>query len=232
MLKYLLELRNKFILFVFTFVSTLLVCYFYKNVLLFLITQMHLNDKNLYYIFTGVTELFSVYFRLIFFLVIQINTWYFFFHFFSFFSPALYAFEFRFFKFCWVNGTLLWFLSTLLSAYFLVPFGWGFFLSFHSDQEIYFEARIDEYFHFFSNVYVSSLIYCQVFVLLFLFMTDIQLNSFYIKKYRKLYYYVFLLLATFITPPDLLSQIGTTFSTVIIYEIILVWSVFNYFLIR
>ena len=232
MLKYLLELRNKFILLVFTFLSTLSVCYLYKKVLLFLITQMHLNDKNLYFIFTDVTELFSVYFRLVLFFVIQINTWYFFYHLFFFLSPALYIYEFIFLKFCWISGTILWFLSGLLSAYILVPFGWFFFLSFQSYQGIYFEARINEYFSFYSNVYLLSLIYCQVFVLLFLFLVDIRLSSFYIKKYRKLYYYVFLLFATFVTPPDLLSQIGTTFGTIIIYEIILVLSIFNYFLIR
>ena len=232
MLKYLLELRNKFILLVLTFFSTLLVCYLYKKVLLFLITQMHLKDKNLYFIFTDVTELFSVYFKLVSFFVIQINTWYFFYHFLFFLSPALYIYEFTLLKFCWVSGTILWFLSGLLSAYILVPFGWFFFLSFQSSQGIYFEARINEYFSFYSNVYFLSLIYCQVFVLMFLFLIDIRLNSCYIKKYRKLYYYVFLLFATFVTPPDLLSQVGTTFSTIIIYEIVLVFFIFNYFLVR
>jgi hypothetical protein len=43
MLKYLLELKNKFILLFITLFSQLLVCYWYKDVLLFLVTQMHLK---------------------------------------------------------------------------------------------------------------------------------------------------------------------------------------------
>ena len=127
MLKYLLEVRNKFTLLIITLFSTLLVCYWYKDVLLFLVTQMHLNDVNLYFIFTDVTELFLVYFRIIFFFSVQIVTWYLFYHLFSFLSTALYFHEFKFIRFLFGSGTFFWFLSSLLSSYILIPFGWTFF---------------------------------------------------------------------------------------------------------
>lgn len=227
MLKYLLEIRNKFTLLTITLLSTLLVCYWYKNVLLFLVTQMHLNDVNFYFIFTDVTELFLIYFRIIFFFSIQIGIWYLFYHLLSFLSTAFYFHELKFISFLLNSGTFFWFFSSLLSSYILIPFGWNFFLSFQLQQGFYFEARISEYFNFYSNAYFLCLIYCQLLTLLFLFLANIQQNYIYIKKYRKLYYYIFLIFSTFVTPPDLISQILTTLLIILIYEIILLFLIFQ-----
>ena len=229
MLKYLLEIRNKLILLVITFCSILLVCYWYKDVLLFLVTQMHLSDENLYFIFTDVTELFSVYFRLVFFISIQVVLWHFFYHMFSFLRPALYYQEFKFVSFFFKSVTFSWVLAGLLSSYILIPFGWNFFLSFQVHQGFYFEARITEYLNFYNNAYFLCLLYCQLLSLLFFFLVDVQENYLYVKKYRKLYYYVFLLFSTFITPPDLVSQLITTFFVIIAYEFILLLLIFKFF---
>ena len=228
MLKYFFELRNKFVLLNITFFSTFLICYYYKDVLLFLVTQIQLNDENLYFIFTDVTELFYTYFRLVFFFSIQITVWYLIYYIFSFLSTALYIKEFNFLSFIFKSGTFFLLASIFLSTYILIPFGWSFFLGFQSQQGFYFEARISEYFEFYSSVYILCLIYCQLFTLIFLFLSDIQQNSLYIKKYRKLYYYLFLLFATLLTPPDLISQGFTTFSMIIVYEIVLFFLIFNF----
>ena len=232
MLEYLLELRNKFILLIITFFATLIVCYWYKDALLFLVTQMHLKDENLYFIFTDVTELLSVYLKVIFFFSIQVSIWYFFYHLFSFLATALYFHEFKLASFLLISGTFFWFLSILLSSYIIIPFGWNFFLSFQFQQGFYFEARISDYFNFYSNAYILSLIYCQLFTFLFIFLADIQQNYYYIKNYRKMYYYVFLIFATLMTPPDLVSQVFTTFFLILIYEIVLLLAIFSFYLKR
>jgi len=227
MLKYLFEIQNKFILLVLTVLSTLFVCYWYKDLLLFLVTQMHLNEENLYFIFTDVTELFSVYFQVIFFFWIQITLWYSFYHIFSFLSTALYFQEFKFISFLFKSGTLLWFISILLSSYVIVPFGWNFFLSFQSQQGFYFEARINEYFDFYSNAYFVCVVYCQLFTVFFILLADFQQNYLYIKRYRKFHYYLFLIFSTFLTPPDIISQILMTVLLTAIYEFMLLFSVFT-----
>ena len=229
MLEYLLELRNKFILLIITFSITLIVCYLYKDALLFLVTQMHLNDKNLYFIFTDVTELLSVYLKVVFFFSVQVSIWYFFYYLFSFLATALYFHEFKLINFLLISGTFFWFLSILLSSYIIIPFGWNFFLSFQFQQGFYFEARISDYFNFYTHAYILCLIYCQLFTLLFIFLADIRQNYHYIKNYRKVYYYVFLIFATLMTPPDLISQIFTTFFLVLIYEIVLLSSIFSFY---
>ncbi len=212
-----------------TIFSTLLICYWYKKALLFLITQMHLNDENLYFIFTNVTELFSVYFRLIFFFSIQIISWYIFYHLFSFLSTAFHSHEFKFISFLWGSGSFFFVLSYVLSSYIVIPFGWNFFLSFQSQQGFYFEARISEYFNFYSNTQILCLMYCQLFTFLSFFLVEIRHNYFYIKKYRKLYYYIFLILATLLTPPDLISQLATTIFVITIYEVLLIFSLFRFY---
>lgn len=227
MLKYLIEIRNKFILLTLTLFSTVLICFYYKHVLLFLVTQMHLKSENLYFIFTDVTELFSVYFRLVFFISIQIVVWYCFYHLFSFIATALYFQEFKILTFLLISSTFFWVLTGFLSSYILVPFGWNFFLSFQDQPGFYFEARISEYFNFYKNMYVLCLTYCQLFVFIFIFLLDIQQSYFYVRKYRKVYYYIFLLFATCVTPPDLISQVIATFLLIIVYELLLLLAMFN-----
>ena len=188
---------------------------------------MHINEKELYFIFTDVTELFSVYFKVILFFLIQVALWYLFYHIFSFLSTAFYFQEFKFVSFLFNSGTLFWFLSILFSSYLIVPFGWNFFLSFQLQQGFYFEARISEYFNFYSNAYFVCLVYCQFLAAFFVFLADIQQNYLYIKKYRKFYYYLFLICSTLLTPPDIISQILTTFVLTLVYEIILLFSLFT-----
>ena len=229
MVKYVLELRSKLVLLIITFVSTVIVSYYYKNVLLFLVTQMHLNDKNLYFIFTDVTELLGIYFKIIYFFSVQIVAWYFFYHLFFFLATAFYVHEFRFINFLWFSGTFFWFFSAFFSSYILIPFGWSFFLSFQCQEGFYFEARISDYFRFYIQAYILCLIYCQLYIVLFVFLMDIQRNYDYIKKYRKVYYYIFLLFATAATPPDLISQILTTFFLILVYEFVLLLSILSFY---
>lgn len=198
--------------------------------LLFLMTQMHINDESLYFIFTNVTELFSIYFKVVLFFSVQITLWFLFYHILSFLSTAFYPQEFKFASFLFSSGTFFLFFSCVLSSYIIIPFGWNFFLSFQLQQGFYFEAHINEYFTFYTNAYFLCLTYCQLFPILFLFFVDIQQNYLFIKKYRKLYFYVFLLFSTFITPPDLISQILTTFLIGVIYETILLFSIFKFLL--
>ena len=185
-------------------------------------------DYNIYFIFTDITELFSVYFKLVLFILIQVTMWYLFYHFFSFLGPAFYFQEFKFISFFFNSVTFFWIVAGFLSSYVLIPFGLNFFLTFQVQQGLYFQARISEYFSFYNSVYFLSLVYCQLFTFLFFFFADIRKNDLYIKKYRKLYYYTFLIFSTLITPPDLLSQFIVTFSVSVFYEVILFFSILSW----
>lgn len=219
MLKYFVEIWNKFILLNITLFSTIFMCYSYKNVLLFLITQMHLNDEDLYFIFTDVTELFSVYLNLTFSVSVQVSLLYFVYYLFSFLIRALYFHELRSLQLICVSGIFFWIMSCLLASYYLIPLSWNFFSSFQFKDNFHFEARLIDYFNFYRDIYYLSAVYGQCFTLLFFIQVKFKDSLIYIKRYRKGYYYILLLIATLLTPPDIISQLLTTFLAIAIYEI-------------
>ena len=53
-----------------------------------------------------------------------------------------------------------------------------------------------------------------------------------IKKFRKLYYFIFVTLSTLISPPDIISQIGLSLSMLIVYEFLVIGFIFKGILAR
>ena len=127
MSKYFLEIKNRLILLLITWFSTVLISYFYKETLLFIIiepnTFISVNGPLtlFYFIFTDVTEVLSVYLKLVTFLSFQILFFYVVYHFFCFLSPALFHLEYLYCKFGIKIVGLMWLISAVLSTYFLVP---------------------------------------------------------------------------------------------------------------
>lgn len=233
MSKYLIEIKNRLILFFFASLVTMFVCYLYKEILLFLVIYfcLKLDSLEFYFIFTNIIEVFSVYLDLILFIHFQIFLFFFIYHTFVFLIPAFYNFEYKYLIFYFQIFLFFWFFSILLTNYVLIPISWKFFVSFQTfyfGQSFYFESKLSEYFNFYKSVYYFCIIYCQFFSLLFIFFKDINSKKLYVKKFRKLYYYIFTVFATFICPPDIFSQIILSCCLIFIYEIMLIF--FVYFL--
>ena len=242
MYKYFLELKTRFILLFVTWLSTICVGYYYKEILLFLFLEPDLLD-NLkisfpnYFIFTDVFEIFSVYLQLILFVNLQILLLYFFYHFFIFLSTSLFTSEYFYLLNAFRLVILTWFLSIFLTKYFVIPLTWYFFLSFKnlSSITLHFEAKLNEYLFFYMSSYYWFTFYSQTFVFLFFFMNFVNKNLIKIKKFKKIYYYFFIIFSTLISPPDVISQIFISLAFIILYELfmfILLWQYNVYFLIR
>lgn len=231
MLKYFLEIKNRLILLVTTWFSTVLISYFYKEILLFLIIYpsifMNINEDSqlFYFIFTDVTEVLSVYFELIKFLSFQILYIYIFYHAFIFFAPAFFYPEYLYFKFSIQIIFFIWLVSGIIATYFFIPITWTFFLSFQTltinhSFNLYFEAKLKEYFYFYTSFYYICEFYCQFFVFFLLILNYIKI----LWKFRKFYYYGFIVFSTLISPPDIVSQIFLSIIFVIIYEFLFLFS--------
>jgi Sec-independent protein secretion pathway component TatC len=101
--------------------------YFYKETLLFTIIQQNIfkarNEqlKIVYFIFTDVTEILSVYLKLITFLNFQTMYAYLIYHTFIFITPALFKLEYLYLKFILQSITTVYLISTILIHYFLLP---------------------------------------------------------------------------------------------------------------
>lgn len=230
MFKYFLEIKNRLFLLILTFISTILICYLYKEVILFIFFKPNTfffttSLNTFYYIFTSVTEVFSVYIQLITFLSYQVFLVYFIYHSFTFLSLAMFRVELHYFKFFFKLSFIVWLCSIFLTNFMLVPITWNFFLSFQelvSSKfiKLHFEAKLNEYLDFYILIYYLSAFYCQIFTILFFFLNSVNNKTETIKKFRKLYYYFFVVFSTVICPPDVFSQVFISSFIILFYELI------------
>jgi sec-independent protein translocase protein TatC len=230
--KYLLEAKNRLFLLLLTGSSCFLVGYFYKETLLFLFVQpLMYQDTNshsavFYFIFTDVTEIFSVYIKLVSFLSIQLTLLYVLYHLFVFFSPAMYYKEYLYFNLVSKVIIFVWCFSIIMLTQILIPLTWKFFLSFQyltstRSVNLYFEAKLNEYLIFYISLYYLCVFYCQIFTVFFFFLNYINADIQIIRKFRKLYYFFFLVFATLVSPPDILSQFIISTAVIFLYEMLI-----------
>lgn len=242
-MKYLLEIRNRLILIFLTWLFLVAVSYFYKETLLFLV--LHLNklaeatseSHSFYFIFTNVTEIFSVYVQLILFLSVQVVLIVFLYHCFNFLSLAMFDWEYNLVVTFLKLSFSVWCFSVISINCFLVPLTWSFFFSFQklaTDRYItlHFEAKLNEYLDFYMSLYYLCVFYCQIFAIIIFFISFVNFSFAKIKRFRKLYYYIFVLLSTLLSPPDIISQVLISFLLIFTYEILIVTFIVKTFLTR
>ena len=234
--QYYLEIKNRFLLLFLTWVFTFCICYIYKEILLFLcITKVSsVSDSKtiLYFIFTDVKEVFSVYFQLILFISNQVLLFYLFFHCFSFISLGLYNFEYKYLKLIFFSSMVFWCILFLLLNNVLLPLSWNFFLSFQdlTSFNLHFEAKLNEYLEFYIVFYYFCTIYCQVFIFIFIFFDYINTNLNLIKKFRKFVHFFFFFFSTLVTPPDIISQVLFSYFLILIYELLIFLNIIKHLL--
>lgn len=215
MLKYFEEIKNRIFLILVVWLSTFIICYFYKEVLLFLIAHF-LNKKALdqlsfHFIFTNVTELFKVYLTLTEFLSIQVTYIYILLSIYLFFSPAFFRLEHTYLRSIARVVLLLWCISTVTLNTILVPITWDFFLSFRPIEhfagslDFHFEAKLSENIDFYIFLYYTSLVYLQGFALLVSLFGFVNNKICNIKKFRKIFYYFLVVFSTGISSQDIVS---------------------------
>lgn len=222
--KYYLELKNRGGLLLLTWLSLMIVCYSYKETLLFFLVKptnhlAEIHDES-YFIFTNISEIFYVYLNLVFFIANQFTFIAIFYHVLMFLSFGLYSLELIRLKSAFRVFFFSWLFSFIFLYKFLVPFSWSFFLSFQkSTISFIFEAKIVEYLEYFINLYYICLANCQLLGFLTLILANISKDIKKIKTFRKLFYFTFLIFSTLTTPPDVISQVLLTSTLAALYEL-------------
>jgi sec-independent protein translocase protein TatC len=237
--KYFLEIRNRFFLLVYGWIFTATISYFYKETLLFLLIKPNfflINSIPIYFIFTSITEILSTYFKLIYFLSNQIFLICFAYHILMFLAPGLYYYEYQLLIKAGFLSFFLLFFSVFMLNTTILPACWHFFLSFQktiksNTVNLYFEAKINEYINFYVNLYYMCNLNCQMFMTIIFFLIYIKNDLKLIKKFRKIFYLTFVVFATIITPPDILTQLIFSCSIIIIYEILIFSTLLKNYLI-
>lgn len=229
--KYFSELKNRFLLILFAWFSTIIVCYHYKETLLFLLIKVNYswyNSDIFYFIATSITDVVAVYFNLSYFITNQLIIFFSLYHCLIFFSPALYSYEYNILKFIFrlylaINIFNVWFFNQII-----LPFICFFFLN-YQNINVFFEARINDYFKFYSTLYFLILGVFYFFSLIYLFFSFINNKLNYVKSFRKLLYLTFFLISTIITPPDIFSQIFFGVFCICFYEFTMIIIIINFF---
>lgn len=230
--KYYDEIKNRLTLIIICWVFCFSVCYNNKEIILFLIAEsnksIHTVEQTNYFIFTNITEVLNVYIELTLFISNQIITIALLYQIFMFISLGLYNFEFNRLKLAFQLFLVTWIISSILLYIIIIPFSWNFFLSFHktlgykNQLPLFFEARLSEYVTYFINLYYLSLVNCQFLALIIFILTSLSSQPSKIKTLRKLFYIIFVIFSTIITPPDIISQLIISCSLIVLYELFLV----------
>jgi sec-independent protein translocase protein TatC len=227
--KYYKEFKNRFKLLLFAWVNCLNICYYYKERILWLLVESNIlfieTSNKPYFIFTNITEVFYIYLEIVVFISNQIAIIILFYQVFMFLSLGLYNFEFKKLKLIFQTFIISWIVCSVTLFKIFVPFSCNFFLSFQENLTgtqsipLFFEAKLSEYLQYFISLYYICLTSCQFFTILAIVLTT--LNNKLQKALRKLFYLIFIIFSTVITPPDILSQVVISSILILIYELLI-----------
>nr|QDA21762.1 Sec-Y independent transporter protein [Proschkinia sp. SZCZR1824] len=227
MVNYFFELKNRLLLLLITFFSVFFTSYFYKEILLFLFFESELLTD--YFIFTDVSEIFLVYLELCGFFSVHFTLMAASYQIFNFSTYGLFISEYKYLKLVFKVAFILWCLSLILSKLILIPMMFKFFFNFKTFSllNVHFEARLNQYFIFYKQLYNSFVFYSQLLVLIIFYFSYLNKQKIAIKKYRKIFHYSGLFLATLCTPPDLISQLILSFFLIFFYEFFILGLIFK-----
>lgn len=232
MTNYIIELRNRFVLVLITWFSVFFVCYIYKENLLLLLLESETKFMNDYFIFTDVSEVFSVYIELCLFFSFQVIYLYIIYQSFIFISTGLFKIEYYYLITILRNLLFFFVFSVYLTNYILIPLTYDFFVNFKnlSVVNLHFEAKLNQYLKFYIHFYSMFVFYLQIFGLFILVFNSFTVNIKLIRGYRKVFHFCFVIFATLFSPPDVFSQLFIALSLIVAYEFFVIWLYFKLFL--
>lgn len=223
--EHLLELKSRLGKIVLTFIIAFIVCYYFRdtiyNVLLQPLAELSSGHERKV-IYTGLAEAFFTYLKLAAFgasiitipvLAVQI---------YHFLKPGLYKEEKLIAAFILLLSPLLFWSSSILVFYFVMPKAWHFFLSFENSGTlvpIILEARISEYLNLIIQlVFAFGISFQLPLLLVVLNLLKLVTVKGLIKK-RRFSIVANFVIAGILTPPDVISQFALAIPLILLYEI-------------
>jgi sec-independent protein translocase protein TatC len=116
--------------------------------------------------------------------------------------------------------------STYLSYTFTIPFMRDCCSKSETNSEtnllgLYLKLKLSEYIRFLSEIYVSSFIIFQSLILIIVFLDKNKKSLKFIIKTRKFLYLFILIIASILTPPDIINQLCVALPLIEVYEFLL-----------
>lgn len=231
--KYLSEIKYRILFSIIAWLFAMIVCYYYKETLLFLVIKPSLSftkNSSFFFLTTNIAEVFMAYLHLCYFVSNQIIIVFLFYQFFAFIANGLYISEYLYLKTFLLIIISSFVLLILLFNNFIFPTSWFFFLKFQNASIFeglifYFEIKLNEYLNFYISTYF---ICCSAYLLVVLFyflLTTFKISLFVFKSVRKVLYFSFCTFASLITPPEVVYQLIISMCIIIVYEVVVFYTV-------
>lgn len=229
LLDHLIELRRRLMWCVVAILALFMVCYYFStDIYNFLVQPLadilveRGGERRL--IYTALHEAFFTYLKVSFFAAIFIA-----FPFISmqgwlFIAPGLYKHEKKALLPFLIATPILFFMGGALVYYFIFPLAWDFFLGFESGGgngalPIQLEAKVNEYLSLVMRLIFAFGICFELPVAITLLARVGMVTSEGLKDKRKYAMVIVFAVAAFLTPPDIISQVGLAIPTLLLYEV-------------
>lgn len=192
--------------------------YFYREEVFYCVGSMQ-NQEKAYFICTNIAEVFNITIYFIANLSIYVSTLYTIYQFYALLNPALYKRESKIFVTYLIISVLVYLLLSYLIPTYALKAIWQFFISFEyigDDSLITIEnqPRLKDSIELITKLIlnINLAFNFSIFLILAINSTNKNLSLYY----RKVFYFIFLLTATLLTPPDV-----TTLLIVYLFQIAL-----------
>ena len=175
-------------------------------------------------IYTGLQEAFFTYLKLAFFTalffsvpLILIQVW-------RFLAPGMYQHERKGFLPLFIMTPVLFITGAALAFYVVMPMAWQFFMSFETAGgnetiRVELEAKVSEYLSLVIKLILAFGLSFELPVFLLILAKTGMVTAETLRHYRRHAIVLIFLVAAFITPPDLISQIALGTPIVLLYEV-------------
>jgi sec-independent protein translocase protein TatC len=225
--EHLAELRTRLMFSFVVFTVAFCICYYFaKDIYAFLVeplAHIYENQSGRKLIYTGLTEAFFTYISVAFYAALFISFPFIASQIYIFLAPGLYKRERKMLLPFLVATPVLFLMGGALVYYFIIPAAWTFFVSFESigatgDLPIQLEAKVSEYLSLVMSLIMAFGMAFQMPILLGLLAKVGLISSTALIKKRRYAIVLIFLIAAFITPPDVISQIGLALPMMLLYE--------------
>ncbi len=227
LLDHLIELKKRLIICIVTYAIATSLCYFIAGPIYeFLVrplAEAFPNPEHRHLIYTGLTEAFVTYLKLAMFAGFLISFPVIASQFYLFMAPGLYKQERRALIPYLVAAPVLFLSGAAFAYYFIFPAAWKFFLSFETSGTpgglpIQLEARVGDYLAIVTHLIMAFGLSFQLPVVLVLLVKAGIITIDNLRRGRRYAIVGIVVVAAFITPPDIFSQIALSVPLYLLYE--------------